>query len=65
MSEVTPTNNSVNEVIITNESLSSDSLTWDTIAGTWNEHDYDTWNSPRMGMTKDSANEVTITNDSL
>lgn len=65
MSEVTPTNDSANEVTITNNALSSDDLTWDTITGTWNEHDSDTWASPRMLETRDSANEVTITNDSL
>ena len=64
MSEVTIIPEPKINATITNEGLLSDGQTWDSIEGTWNDHD-DTWASPRLGMTKDSANNVTVTNDPL
>lgn len=59
--DITP--NDKNSLSITNNSRSSDSLTWDTITGTWNEHDTDTWESPRMGISKNTKNDLGITNN--
>ena len=65
MSEVTVSNNSVNSVTVTNEALNSDSLTFATQEGTFEDHVKDTFVSPRKGITNDSINSVTVTNESL
>lgn len=64
MADITIQNTNKNNLTITNTSRTSDSLTWNTITGTWDEHHSDTWESPRMGVNKNTKNSLTINNQS-
>lgn len=64
MSEVTVSNNSINAVTTTNESLNTSGLTFDTQEGTFGDHT-DIANSPRKGITNDSINAVTVQNETI
>lgn len=55
------TNDSVNNLTITNESLPR-SGTWEDHQVAWNEAT-GTWEAPNLVIAKEAVNEITITNE--
>lgn len=73
MSEVVITNDSAVSATITNDGLNTGTVAFGTKGGTFGDPNNaetsgftsDTFGSPGLSLAKDSANEVTISNDSL
>ena len=62
MADLTVSPRNKNDLTVTPRSRTSDTLTWDTITGTWIEHATDTWDSPRLGTTKRTKIDLTVNN---
>jgi len=62
----TVTNESKNDLSITNEILSSggSATTWATAKGTWADQGSSTWASPKSVVLNESTNNLSITNES-
>ena len=73
MSEVTITNDSAISATITNDGLNTGDVTFGTKGGTFGDPTSaetsgttsDTFGSPGLSLAKESANEVSISNDSI
>ena len=61
MADITVNPIDKNNLTVTNIDKTGSGVTWDDIRGIWDEHVSDTWDSPRMGTTKNTKNSLTIT----
>ena len=56
-------NESKNNLSITNASRETDNLTWDDMTGTWDDQS-GTWDHPKITVTREQKNNLTISNES-
>ena len=63
MADITISNQSKNNLSITNQSKpSGESITWDDATFTWDESDPSTWDNVRTPLNKISKTNITINN---
>ena len=63
MAALSISNDSKNQLDVTNEEKAGSTITWDQATFTWDESDPSTWGSPRVPIDKEAKNSLSISNE--
>ena len=61
---VTISNESKNNLSVTNQTKTGSTITWNQAVYTWDESKPGTWNIPRLPITRESKNNLSVSNES-